>query len=84
MRSATPESAGMLPGILAELLLAEGSDEITPVVFDHAAHADAGAPDRPASCSFCHHDLKEDPVAIPRACVTCHPLEPEDAAPPDL
>lgn len=83
--TAVPPSVGaVLPPILHELLLADASDEITPVVFDHAAHADATDPDRSGACSFCHHNLKDDPRAIPGQCVKCHPLEPEDTAPPDL
>ena len=66
------------------LLLADTSNEITPVRYDHAAHANAEDPDRPGGCSICHHNLKDDPEAIPLPCTRCHPLEPEENKPPDL
>ncbi len=82
--AAPAKDTSVLPGTLANLLLSEFSDEITPVVFTHAAHADSNAPERPGDCSGCHHDIKDDPRAIPRPCTECHPLEPEETGPPDL
>jgi hypothetical protein len=81
---APAKESAVLPGLLANLLLSDASDEITPVMFTHAAHADPNVPERPGNCSNCHHDLKDDPQAIPRPCTACHPLEPEDTGPPDL
>ena len=81
---APAQNTSVLPKILANLVLSEFSDEITPVVFTHSAHADPNAPERPGDCSSCHHELKDDPLAIPRPCTECHPLEPEETGPPDL
>jgi hypothetical protein len=73
-----------MPETLARLVLSQASDEITPVLFDHAAHA-AGREGEPApACSSCHHVLEETPEQVPGRCRTCHPMEPEEGKPPDL
>lgn len=63
---------------LARLVLAEGNDELTPVVFDHAAHLERMIERRGLACSGCHHALTEDPDRVPTACGECHPnVEPD-------
>jgi Class III cytochrome C family len=85
--SAEPEptpTASVLPSLLAEILIADDSAEIPPVLFHHAKHADPTAPDRPGACSRCHHHLMDDADSFPLPCSRCHPLEPAEGAPPDL
>jgi hypothetical protein len=63
---------------LARLVLAEGNEELTPVVFEHAAHLDRMLERRGVACSGCHHSLKDDANRIPTACSECHePVEPD-------
>ncbi|MCU0726844.1 MAG: cytochrome c family protein [Planctomycetes bacterium] len=76
---APPAGEGpVLPRPLAKLVLAEDSDEITPVLLDHARHA------AEASCAQCHHEGSETPGKLPGRCRSCHPLHAEEGKPPDL
>lgn len=84
-----------LPALLGTLTLVEDHPSITPARFDHARHADPAAMGKDVACADCHHPLREDPGAIPRACASCHLplyLQPkadpgaphEHRGPPDL
>jgi hypothetical protein len=75
---------GRIPDTLAELVLAEGSHEITEVDFPHRFHNDPKASGQDLTCTFCHHTLADLPGSLPSPCVTCHPLEPVEGKPPDL
>ena len=87
-------AAGRLPPMLRLLTLNEDHPTATPVEFDHAFHAAPGGAGI-ASCSFCHHETRETPAAVPRPCGACHAhnflapdhdeAAPHDhAGPPDL
>jgi hypothetical protein len=67
-----------LPPQLARLVLAEDSDEITPVLFEHGRHAAI------STCAGCHHEGSDSPVKAPGRCGSCHPLHAEEGKPPDL
>lgn len=82
-----PGTAGggaRVPAVLADLVLARDSDEITPVRFPHARHLDPGFAGRALDCADCHHTLEDLPGSIPAACGTCHPHEAEEGKPPDI
>lgn len=81
---------------LADLHLVEDHPQIPPAVFPHAEHTLIDADGvRRATCLRCHHELGDDPAAVPRACRDCHGFayltdpvdesQPHDHAPaPDL
>jgi hypothetical protein len=81
---ASPEGRARIPSVLAELLLARDSDEITPVVFPHAQHQDPTVTGRELDCAFCHHTLTDLPDQPPAACGTCHPHRAEEGTAPDI
>jgi hypothetical protein len=83
-KPAAPQAGARLPAVLADLLLARDSDEITPVEFPHARHLDPKFAGRALDCADCHHPLGELPGSIPTACGSCHPPEAEEGKPPDI
>jgi len=76
-----------IPDALAVLTLCEEDPTITPVVYAHRRHLESADDGRPMRCADCHHDVEDDPTAIPRRCEACHPHEADahDASgPPDI
>ncbi len=76
-----------IPDALAVLTLCEEDPTITPVVYAHRRHLESANERRPMRCVECHHDVADDPKAIPRRCEACHPHEADthdDTMPADI
>ncbi len=76
-----------VPDALAVLTLCEEDPTITPVVYAHRRHLESANEGRAMRCVDCHHDVADDPKAIPRRCEACHPHEADthdDSMPADI
>ena len=85
--SPTEPSPVRIPTAIADLTLCEADPTITPVEYPHARHLDASVMGRAMACVDCHHDVADDPTAVPRRCEACHPHETDphdDTMPPDI
>ena len=93
--SGAASDASDVSSALRVLRLVEDHPQIPPAVFPHAEHTQVGDDGRHATCLRCHHELGDDPGAVPRACRACHtyayltdPVDEsqphEHAAAPDL
>ncbi len=64
--------ASRLPPALHELTLVDDHPQISSVRFPHALHVDPEIQGRHVACAECHHDVRNDPEAVPQRCTTCH------------
>jgi len=78
-----------VPRNLENLNLAPDSQEIGPVVFPHADHAERAFETDPLSCDPCHHDTRSrsshhafilSPDSPPQPCRVCHNPEETEVA----
>jgi hypothetical protein len=64
---------GICQGPSQDITIKLQNAKLSPVNFSHASHVDK----QKIKCAVCHH---ADP-AKPKACTTCHKLEPQDKTP---
>ena len=94
--AAAPESAliGQLPAPLHELRLVDEHPQIPAAVFPHQRHVEPTLGGPAVACVDCHHELMDDPAAVPKGCSACHGFsylaveidesKPHTHPPPDL